>query len=313
MSTNIVAKQQADKKESIFRPRIFAVAGALIVFYLFFVVFYDPLKYAFLLLAAPLFDKGLSVQDLGIFFDIQTNLLFNTITVLSIVSSFLNQRYLGASYKYWLFKHSPDWFTPQENILLMLVNLTGGLIYTITGEYKMIACFSFLFSWYLFIYLLNQIYVYVIKVSHLLFKVRKNLLLKNNCRQWDNSCERIYKKLIAMRCTEANDSYLIEESEIIIQMMIMYRNHSDRDPDSEKVENLKQVMKCLFEHSKRGQDGEHAIIVALESARRERAEKIIDKSNKLPELKDTQYTYDNNRSARENLDRALEHWFPRQA
>ena len=228
-------------------------------------------------------------------------------TTLAIVATFLEQRYLGASYKYWLFKNSPDWFTPQENILLMAINLTGNFLYVVTGQYKLIAMLSFLLSWYLFLYLIYQIHIYVIKVSHVLHKFRDQLIQKHKHRKWDANCDRIYKKLIAMRDSDANKSYLMEEVEIILQMMLIYQGNPNHDCDFGKTHNLKKVILALFENSS---SNLNTIIIAPESVNTDRAKQIITMGNALFSSDDRRFTYQKKQPPLDNLDEALNLWFP---
>lgn len=292
------------KDESIFRPRSIVCLALLLGIYTTFFFLYDYLKNICLFFLSHTFVEKIISQDFTTFFDTQINLLSIAISTLAIVTTFLNQRYLGANYKHWMFKYSPYWFTPQENILLSVVNLIGTLLYVITGEYKLIAFFSFLLSWYLFLNMIYQIYIFVIKVSHLLDKIRDKLIQIHNSSNQDTIFDRIYKKLISMQCSKADDSYLTEETEVIIQMMVMYHADHQDASRSEKIENLKKVVKGLFDNYTQN----HNSIVATETVFGKRAMDIIDKGNALV---GKTYAYQETRSAQKNLDKALNHWFDR--
>ena len=333
------------KDESIFRPRSIVCLALLLGIYTTFFFLYDYLKNICLFFLSHTFVEKIISQDFTTFFDTQINLLSIAISTLAIVTTFLNQRYLGANYKHWMFKYSPYWFTPQENILLSVVNLIGTLLYVITGEYKLIAFFSFLLSWYLFLNMIYQIYIFVIKVSHLLDKIRDKLIqihnssnqdtifdriykklismqcsntkvspllqklkdkliqIYNNTKQ-DKLNDHIYKKLISMQCSKADDSYLTEETEVIIQMMVMYHADHQDASRSEKIENLKKVVRGLFDNYTQN----HNSIVATETVFGKRAMDIIDKGNALV---GKTYAYQETRSAQKNLDKALNQWFDR--
>lgn len=292
------------KDESIFRPRSIVCLALLLGIYTTFFFLYDYLKNICLFFLSHTFVEKIISQDFTTFFDTQINLLSIAISTLAIVTTFLNQRYLGANYKHWMFKYSPYWFTPQENILLSVVNLIGTLLYVITGEYKLIAFFSFLLSWYLFLNMIYQIYIFVIKVSHLLDKIRDKLIQIHNSSNQDTIFDRIYKKLISMQCSKADDSYLTEETEVIIQMMVMYHADHQDASRSEKIENLKKVVRGLFDNYTQN----HNSIVATETVFGKRAMDIIDKGNALV---GKTYAYQETRSAQKNLDKALNHWFDR--
>ena len=292
------------KDESIFRPRSIVCLALLLGIYTTFFFLYDYLKNICLFFLSHTFVEKIISQDFTTFFDTQINLLSIAISTLAIVTTFLNQRYLGANYKHWMFKYSPYWFTPQENILLSVVNLIGTLLYVITGEYKLIAFFSFLLSWYLFLNMIYQIYIFVIKVSHLLDKIRDKLIQIHNSSNQDTIFDRIYKKLISMQCSKADDSYLTEETEVIIQMMVMYHADHQDASRSEKIENLEKVVKGLFDNYTQN----HNSIVATETVFGKRAMDIIDKGNALV---GKTYAYQETRSAQKNLDKALNHWFDR--
>lgn len=306
MSESRFLKFFTDRDDSIFRLRAIILSLLLISIYGFSFLFYREIVDTSIFFLNDSLAETIREADFGGFFDTQVNLLGIAISTLAIVAAFLEQRYLGASYKYWLFKNSPDWFTPQENILLMVVNLTGSFLHVITSKYKLISLFSFLLSWYLFLYLIYQIHIYVIKVSHVLHKFRDQLIQKNTHGKWDDNCDRIYKKLIAMRDGDANKSYLMEEVEIILQMILLYQAHSDHDYDSNKTNNLKKVVKYLVENSYRK---ENETVIAPESVNKERVYKIIMRGNELISSADHRFDYRNNRSPSENLDEALNLWF----
>lgn len=307
MSKSRLSKFFTDRDDSIFRLRAIILCLLLISAYCVLFLFYREITDICRFFLNDSFAAAIRKADFGSFFDAQLSLMGTAFTTLAIVATFLEQRYLGASYKYWLFKNSPDWFTPQENILLMAVNLTGSFLYVVTGQYKLIAMLSFLLSWYLFLYLIYQIHIYVIKVSHVLHKFRDQLIQKHKHRKWDANCDRIYKKLIAMRDSDANKSYLMEEVEIIIQMMLIYQANPEHDCDFSKTNHLKKVIIALFENSS---SNLNTIIIAPESVNRDRAERIIKVGNELISSDDRLFTYQKERSPLDNLDEALNLWFP---
>ena len=107
-----------------------------------------------------------------------------------------------------------------------------------------------------------------------------------------------------MQCSKADDSYLTEETEVIIQMMVMYHADHQDASRSEKIENLKKVVRGLFDNYTQN----HNSIVATETVFGKRAMDIIDKGNALV---GKTYAYQETRSAQKNLDKALNHWFDR--
>lgn len=306
MSKSRLSSFFTDRDDSIFRLRAIILCLLLSSAYCILFLFYREITDICRFFLNDSLATAIRKADFGSFFDAQLSLIGTVFSTLAIVATFLEQRYLGASYKYWLFKNSPDWFTPQENILLMAVNLIGTFLYVITGEYKLIAMLSFLLSWYLFLYLIYQIHIYVIKVSHVLHKFRDQLIQKHKNKGWDDNCDRIYKKLIAMRVSDANKSYLMEEVEIVIQMMLMYQAKPDHDCDSSKRNNLKKVILFLFENS--GCENNKTII-APESVNKDRANKIIIMGNELVSSESRQFTYRKDRSPFDNLEEALNLWF----
>lgn len=284
------------RDESIFREDVEKQAVWLVVLYFVSFFIYDKVRDLCIPLLNDSFVTAIRNADYSGFFDAQLNLLGCAISTLAIVTTFLEQRYLGASYKYWLFKHTPDRLTPQENILLMAVNLLGNFPCVVTGEYKVISIFSFLISWYLFLYLIYQIYCYVVKVSHVLHKVRDKII---QAGEWNKDCERIYGKLIALRDGDANKSYVMEEVEIVIQML---KNSSD----PAKTRNLKKVVMCLYENSI---SNHNESIVAPDLVKRNRANEIIDLGNTIVSSDQLRYTYQDHESPSKNLLRALNKWF----
>lgn len=307
MSKSRLSKFFTDRDASIFRLRAIILCVLLSSAYCILFLFYREITDICRFFLNDSLATAIRKADFGSFFDAQLSLLGTAFTTLAIVATFLEQRYLGASYKYWLFKNSPDWFTPQENILLMSVNLIGSFLCVVTGEYKLLALFSFSLSWYLFLYLIYQIHIYVIKVSHVLHKFRDQLIQKRKHGKWDANCDRIYKKLIAMREGDANKSYLMEEVEIILQMMLIYQANPDHDCDFGKTHNLKKVIIALFENSS---SNLNTIIIAPESVNTDRAKQIITMGNALFSSDDRRFTYQKKQSPLDNLDEALNLWFP---
>ncbi len=270
--------------------------------------------------------------DVAVFYDTSINLLVTSISTITIMSSFLNHRYLGANYKFWMFKYSPYYLTPQEDILLMVVNLVGYLPYMLCKKWGLLSFVSYLVSWWLFLYLMYQVYVYVIKVSHMFYKVTSRMIRKNKKRKWDEICGEIYKKLAAIRYVDNHNSYFSEEIELIIEMMIMYRNNAQtHDSDSSKREGLEKVVnrlidseahiKCdqleLLKNNARvsGANTPHtsqngAVYTEIEQARAVLVRKVVKKGNKLIGSEHQEYPYEDAKSAWENLEAAFRHWFP---
>ncbi len=310
-----------ENKDPIFRKRTFIILAALLAVFFASLVFYDELKIVCRMLIGDIMYKRILSQDFSGLYDIQINLLFTAISTLAIITSFMEQRYLGASYKYWLFKKNPYLLTPQENILLMAVNQIGGLLHVLTDGYRMIAFLSFLISWYLFLYLCYQMYIYLIKVSYMFKKVKNHLSRKYRLKKWDGRCKDIYKKVIRCHYGDKENAYWEEETELIIQVMLMYRDCSPNGEASLIIEKLKQavidlvkneayVRGGLHEHLKN--DGQTLTTKQKESIKefhRGLVEKIVENRNVLLEQKGHKYTYCEEKTPEENLVQVLGAWF----
>ena len=204
---------KASSKEPIFRFKTCGLS-AIFLFVLYMgiplVPYMKPFFSLFIRFLERIQDFEFGV-DMAVFYDTSINLLVTSVSTITIMSSFLNHRYLGANYKFWMFKNSPYFLTPQEDILLMVVNLVGYLPYMLCKKYGMLSFVSYLVSWWLFLYLMYQVYVYVIKVSHMFHKVSSRMIRKNKNGKWDEICDEIYKKLAAIRYVDSHNSYFSEE------------------------------------------------------------------------------------------------------
>lgn len=323
MTQSTTTKLRTDKPESIFRPKMIFVLGALGIIYLAAVVFADGLKdFARLCLGSSL-CAAVAEKGLNDLCETQTNLLLTSITTLTIITSFLNTRYLGANYKFWLFKHSPYMLTPQENILLMVVNLFFCHISVVADGFEPLAATCFVICWYLFLYLMYQMYVYIIKVSHMFCKLRKNLYKSCQRHTWNDMCDHIYKKLISYRSTDERNSYLNEECEIIIQMIVMYRdNRQNHDNESKIIENLKDILiqkiknevyvRCnQYTCLKDSATAAHLTVsqaAEIEKVYQSIAADIIERGNLIVEHEKYQQAYIDSKTAEENLSEALDKW-----
>lgn len=105
-------------------------------------------------------------------------LLLGAVTTLAIITSFLQTRYLGANYKYWLFKERIYHLLPQEMLVIML-SATLGTAVAYLFENKMAAFLCLLVSWWMFLWLHCRIYAAVIKVSKMFVKLEQKLCKGN--------------------------------------------------------------------------------------------------------------------------------------
>ena len=317
------------KGDPIFRKRTFIILAALLTVFLVSLVFYDELKLVCRMLVGDLMYKRIARQEFSALYEIQINLLFTAISTLAIITSFMEQRYLGASYKYWLFKNSPYLLMPQESILLMAVNQIGGLLHVLTGGYKIILFLSFLISWYLFLYLCYQMYIHVIKISYMFQKVKRQLMHKNKLHTWDTRCEEIYKKVILNQYADKENSYWAEEAELILQVMIMYRDYYLKNTSSIEIRKLKNAIKRLVKNEAYVRCGLYEHLnnpqKTLTKEQKETVKefyrvfvrKIVDKGNQL--IKDNNrrksrndnrsYTYCEAKTPAKNLDKAFSIWY----
>lgn len=325
---------KASSKEPIFRFKTCGLS-AIFLFVLYMgiplVPYMKPFFSLFIRFLERIQDFEFGV-DMAVFYDTSINLLVTSVSTITIMSSFLNHRYLGANYKFWMFKYSPYFLTPQEDILLMVVNLVGYLPYMLCKKYGMLSFVSYLVSWWLFLYLMYQVYVYVIKVSHMFHKVTSRMIRKNKNGKWDEICDEIYKKLAAIRYVDSHNSYFSEEIELIIEMIIMYRNNAQtHDSNSSKREVLKKVVNRLIDseaHIKCDQlellksnagcsaantpqvNPNDAVSTEIEQARAVLVKKVLKKGSKLIESEHQEYPYADEKSAWENLEDVFRHWFP---
>lgn len=267
--------------------------------------------------------QGIYSMDFGAFYDTQINLIVTAISMIAIVTSFFNQRYLGKSYKYWCFRRTPYVFTPQEIIFLMVINQFSGMLHLITGKYRAIALISVLICWGFFVYLLNQIYVYIVKISRLFCKIRKKI------EKDDDFCERIRKALRVVSYQNERNSYLHEEVEVILCLLHrdwVCRNGSVIISDPDRVDDLKQAIirkveneayvRCgrfdCLENNKMYRELKKADKQMIERAMKdivyEMVKKIIARLEETNKITRGSFRYNGTLSARNNLICALDLW-----
>ncbi len=305
------------RDDPIFRKKTFAAMALLLFVMVGMLLVYDPLTNACKKMIGDVWYARIAERDFGALFDIQVNLLFTSISTLAIIVSFWEQRYLGASYKYWLFKKTPYLFTPQEIILLLACTQLGSLPHVITGGYRLIALLYFLLSWCLFLYLCYQIYVYAVKVSRMFLKVKYQLARSCEKGEWNERCDDIYKKVTANPQGSQKNSYWREESEVILQIMVLYRENRAQDPNSRKIGALKEVVRQIIENEVCVRSGavnstSHAgnnSGTAQEAIRSKLVKKIIGMGNKLVGNEARCYTYSDAIPASGNLSRAFTTWY----
>lgn len=266
----------------------------------------------------------LTGQDLTGLYEVQVNLIVAAIATLSIITTFLDKRYLGANYKYWMFKFSPYLFTPQEIIALMLANQFFGLPHLLTGGFEVIAALSVLICWILFMDLMFQVYVYVIKVSRLFRRVRKQLTGRAGYAVRKNRCKSIIRKVRYIPYCDARNSYYFEEVEIILQIMAIYR-YEDPAPEScrDDIEMLKNAVirltrneacvRCerfdeLLRQEEQGTDS-LCMDARLDGTMWDMVKYVLRSGNAIVAGRAQEYERDPERSTEENLKAALRQWF----
>lgn len=307
-----------EEKDPIFRLRALLVGLILFGINLGLVIGYDKVS-AFCWSRVP--DgicRWIAAQSFEGLYDTQINLIMTGIATLSIITSLMDIRYLGMNYKGLFFKDSPSWFTPQEIILLMVVNQIGGLLSGVSAN----ALASFVICWGLFLYLLYQIYVYVIKVSRVFRKIRRRLIRSCEWNMKSQMCDRIYNKVIRITYTDKRNSYLFEEIEVILQMLVTYRDYGNLYKDSgKKIKGLKRMVMRLVKNEAYVRCGQYACLIDKQQYKklnkkqkseiREVSQSLVNKiikagdkiSNRLSNV-----STDKNKPAQQALREALDAW-----
>lgn len=226
----------------VFRIQTIAAALLMIMLLVFMIFEYDFINGLCRAILGNVRYQQIAGQDFSALYDTQINLLFTAISVLAIIVSFFDQRYLGANYKYWLFKKTPYLLTPQEIIMLMACMQLGGFLHIVTGRYRIILFLCFLVSWCLFLYLCYLVYVHVVKVSCMLQKVGKQLKRSYESGKWNERCKDIYKKVTRNPLTGKKDSYWDDEIALILLAMGVYHTVEHKDLQSEEMKNLKKAI-----------------------------------------------------------------------
>lgn len=271
----------------------------------------------------PLHDQIVQ-QSLGFLYDIQISLLTSVIGTLAIVTSFLDKRYLGASFKYWFFNGSVFYLAPQDVILLMSINQIGGLISEITGQFRAMALLNFGVCWGLFLHLTYQVYVYSFKMSRVFYELRCRLtkaINKSTGRksddkkeEWEDICELIYKKIWYNKLQNDHNSYLFEEIELIIQVLLSYRKFQDHHQDyPERIKTISKVMVHMLEQDSRicaGLTDDNPNSQDFNDIMTARVIETINKGNEIRRglMPPNDYEYLEALSAKENLFEALKQW-----
>ena len=320
---NTASKLKAWKDEfndqQVFRIEAIAVMLLMIVLMILMIRIYDYIKVLCGVILGDVWYQQIAGQDFSALYDIQINLLFTAISVLAIIVSFFDQRYLGASYKYWLFKKTPYLLTPQEIIMLMACMQVGGFLHIVTGRYRIILFLCFLISWCLFLYLCYLVYVHVVKVSRMLQKVRNQLKRSYKSGKLDERCKDIYKKVTRNPLTGRKDSYWDDEIALILLVMGVYHTAEHKTLQSKEMKNLKKAILAIAQnetHVRSGHidpsDGTVNTEKRLEeSVHCEVIEKIINIGNEL--FKQNKHEYNEEKMAEANLEDACKKWYGPQA
>lgn len=241
------------------------------------------------------------------FYETQINLIVTAISTVAIITTFLDKWYLGRNYKYWCFKETLFLLTPQDIILLMVFNQFAGALYMVTGKYRAISLASFLICWVLFISLLHQVHVFVIKVSRLLYRIRKKMPKDAELRKT------VRKALLVVGYVDERNSYVIEEVEVILRLLEFAR---EDELSQDEIQNLKQAVirkienqayvRCgcfdrLYDRRLRNEDKDN-----IERIMQDMVWKIVKRIGE--ERNDIKY--DKKRLAKDNLISALDRWCP---
>lgn len=307
-----------EEKKTIFRPRVlaFLVLGLGI----YALALYLPR-------VVPVMGRicgRFTGQDLSGLYEVQVNLIVAAIATLSIITTFLDKRYLGANYKYWMFKETPFVCTPQEIIALMLANQFFGLPHLLTGGFETAAVLSVMICWVLFAELMFQVYVYVIKVSRVFRRVRKQLVSRAGYAVRKKRCRSIIRKVRYIPYCDARNSYYFEEVEIILQIMAIYR-YEDPAPDScrDDIEMLKNAVirltrneacvrcerfKDLLRQEEQGTDS-LPMDARLDETMWNMVKYVLRSGNAIVAGKAAAYERDPKMNTEENLKAALRQWF----
>ncbi len=240
----------------------------------------------------------------------EITLLVTAVTMLSVITSFLQTRYLGANYKYWFFRERVYRLLPQTMVFLMLAAIAGTSIMSFFGRWCWVwICYGL--SWWMFILLNHRIFVAVIKVSKLFLKLKLHLCdgTKDKRLDW---CKLIYDKLTDLNGEEqsVHNSYFYEEIGIILYMMKTYTeccNVTEHAECMEKCERLYDILldrikteaTAKFRGEKRiGDCTKHEVKVQL-------LQTIVEKGN--GEFQKS-YAYKGNKSVKKNLELAIKEW-----
>lgn len=317
-------EEQKRARDRVVRRQFWWALAALAGTYILLLSNYDALTDFCCLHISDSTYQRIMGQSLEVFYDTSFGLLGTAISAIAIIASFLDQRYLGANYKNWMFKNTPYFLTPQACILLMVVNLAGYLPHLITGGFRLVACVSFLISWWLFLYLLYLVYVYVIKVSHMFRKFAKKIQAMHDDEQWGEFCKSLYEKLITIPGQDKHNSYFSDETKVILQLMIIYREkHQIFDADASRRNGWKKALSCMIENEAHVRCNQFdrltdndaqasqndAVGNKIEQARVVLVRKVVDMGNELPGNTGREYPYVDAENAQQNLEEAFKSWF----
>lgn len=259
--------------------------------------------------------NSITQQDFSGFYDTQISLLGTAIAAITIITAILEKRYLGASYKYWLFRGTVFRLTPQNAIAIMIINQVGGLFLETTGQFRAVALISFGICWGLFLVILYQVYICTIKVSRIFYKIRRKLLKCEKKGTSNDFCDSLYDKIRQIQIEDTHNSYLFEEIEIMIQLIIIYRKQlpNDKKTCQQKIETISNIIYHMIENeaSIRAKTFTPSLPNEfLNKIKRELVVKTINKGNELLEnsFLSSLFTYQNNKTAMDNLSLAIEKW-----
>ena len=239
--------EMLEKKEIISKKII--IGGIIVVVLLAVLVFIMEWKGTRTFLTQHLGEATVWIQtieeiNIGNMMAIETALLIGAVTALAFIITFLQTRYLGANYKYWIFKERIYKLLPQEMIVMMLFAIAGtGIGYLFKNGFIALVCYGV--SWWMFILLLQRVYIAVVKVSRMFEKLNKKICNGNveTRKKW---CDSIYKKLYYLEKNDGTHNSYIEEEKITIKNLIKtYEGIKKETPNDEVKKDAEEKCKEL--------------------------------------------------------------------
>lgn len=239
--------EMLEKKEIISKKII--IGGIIVVVLLAVLAFIMEWKGARTFLTQHLGEAPVRIQtieeiNIGNMMAIETALLIGAVTALAFIITFLQTRYLGANYKYWIFQERIYKLLPQEMIVMMLFAIAGtGIGYLFKNGFIALVCYGV--SWWMFILLLQRVYIAVVKVSRMFEKINKKICNGNveTRKKW---CDSIYKKLYYLEKNDGTHNSYIEEEKITIKNLIKtYEGIKEEIPNDEVKKDAEEKCKEL--------------------------------------------------------------------